>query len=95
MIRKAKPLGLKLYLSTGRQQYIEVGTLCSGTDAPVHVMNLFSMFKTPTGTPVFETVNVFGCEIEPWKQSFLMRNSKPGLLFKDARDFTQGDAQRA
>lgn len=95
MICKSSQLGLRLYLNASRQHYIRVGTLCSGTDAPVHVMHLFSMFKDSAGKPVFETLNVFGCEIEPWKQSFLMRNSKPGLLFKDARDFAQGDAQRA
>ncbi|KAH8781218.1 hypothetical protein F5883DRAFT_685573 [Diaporthe sp. PMI_573] len=95
MICKASPLGLILFLETCRQHYINVGTLCSGTDAPVHVMHLFSMFKNLAGKPVFGIRNIFGCEIEEWKQSFLMRNSRPGLLFKDARDFAQGDATRA
>jgi hypothetical protein len=95
MICKASPLGLILFLETCRQHYINVGTLCSGTDAPVHVMHLFSMFKNLAGKPVFGIRNIFGCEIEEWKQSFLMRNSRPSLLFKDARDFAQGDATRA
>lgn len=58
-------------------------------------MNLFGMLKDPEGKQVFTTINSFGCEIEPFKQSFLMRNSKPELLFRDAKDFALGDAQRA
>lgn len=95
MMDDASPSGLRLYTDSGRQYYIRVGTLCSGTDAPVHVMNLFEMLKNSYGKQVFTTINRFGCEIEPYKQSFLMRNSKPELLFKDARDFADGDAKTA
>ena len=95
MMDDASQTGLGFYTASGRQYYIRVGTLCSGTDAPVHVMNLFQMLKNSAGDPVFTTINCFGCEIEPYKQSFLMRNSKPELLFKDAKDFADGDAERA
>lgn len=95
MISDALPTGLSLYVDEMRMFFIRVGTLCSGTDAPVLVMKLFARLKNPDGAQVFTTINCFGCEIEPYKQSFLMRNSKPELLFKDAQDFTQGDAQRA
>lgn len=86
--------GLKHFVDAG-QHYIRVGTLCSGTDAPLHVMNLFGMLKNENGEQVFTTVNVFGCEIEPFKQGFLLRNSKPQLLFRDARDFASNGAQKA
>lgn len=95
MLDDASPSGLHFYTESGRQYFIRVGTLCSGTDAPVHVLNLFAMLKNSDGEQVFTTINCFGCEIEPYKQSFLMRNSKPELLFKDARDFAEGDAQTA
>ncbi|KAL1875206.1 hypothetical protein Daus18300_003277 [Diaporthe australafricana] len=95
LIDDSQDEGLRHYVESGREFYIRVGTLCSGTDAPVHVMNLFSMLKNPEGKQVFTTINSFGCEIEPFKQSFLMRNSKPELLFRDAKDFALGDAQRA
>lgn len=87
--------GLSLYTDSGRQYYIRVGTLCSGTDAPIHVMNLFEMLKNSDGDQVFTTINSFACEIEPYKQGFLMRNSKPALLFKDAKDFAEPGARKA
>ncbi|KAI3399382.1 hypothetical protein diail_7109 [Diaporthe ilicicola] len=95
LIDDSQPEGLSFYVDNGREFYIRVGTLCSGTDAPIHVMNLFGMLKNSQGKQVLNTINSFGCEIEPFKQSFLMRNSKPGLLFRDAHDFALGDAQKA
>lgn len=87
--------GLHHYVQSGRQFCIQVGTLCSGTDAPVHAMDLFGMLKNDQGDQVFTTVNRFGCEIEPFKQNFIMRNSKPQLLFRDARDFSKDGARHA
>lgn len=95
MIADASQIGLEIYTDSGRQYYIRAGTLCSGTDAPIHMMNLFEMLKNSDRRQVFTTINCFGCEIEPYKQSFLMRNSKPELLFKDAADFANGQATRA
>lgn len=95
MIGDSSQIGLEIYTGSGRQYYIRAGTLCSGTDAPIHVMNLFEMLKNSDREQVFTTINCFGCEIEPYKQSFLMRNSKPELLFKDAADFATGQATRA
>lgn len=95
MIRIARSIGLALYRINGRPHFIRVGTVCSGTDAPIHVMEMFSMFKDEEGNPIFQISNEFACEIEWWKQSFLNRNSKPKLLFMDARDFAQGDSDRA
>lgn len=95
MLADSSQNGLEIYTDSRRQYYIRAGTLCSGTDAPIHVMNLFEMLKNSDREQVFTTINCFGCEIEPYKQSFLMRNSKPELLFKDAADFTNGQATRA
>lgn len=95
MMDDASPSGLKLYTDSGRQYYIRVGTLCSGTDAPVHVMNLFGMLKNSDMNQVFTTINCFGCEIEPYKQGFLIRNSNPEKLFRNAEDFAIGDATTA
>lgn len=95
LIAAAKPHGLDHYVKYGKQFFIRVGTLCSGTDAPLHVMNLFGMLKNNDGDQVFTTINAFACEIEPFKQGFLMRNSKPQLLFRDARDFAQDGAKEA
>lgn len=95
MLEQSQKDGLGHYVQGGRQYFIRVGTLCSGTDAPIHVMDLFGMLKNDQGNQVFTTINSFGCEIEPFKQGFLMRNSKPQLLFRDARDFAKEGATRA
>lgn len=94
LLEASRKDGLQDYVEAG-QHYIRVGTLCSGTDAPLHVMNLFGMLKNKDGERVFTAINVFGCEIEPFKQGFLMRNSKPQFLFRDARDFASDGAQKA
>lgn len=95
LLERSQKDGLNYYVESGRQYFIRVGTLCSGTDAPVHVMNLFGMLKNDQGDQVFTTINCFGCEIEPFKQGFLMRNSKPQLLFRDAKDFSKENADLA
>lgn len=94
LLEASRKDGLQDFVDAG-QHYIRVGTLCSGTDAPLHVMNLFGMLKNNEGERVFTAINIFGCEIEPFKQGFLMRNSKPQFLFRDARDFASDGAQKA
>lgn len=87
MTQNARP-GLDHFVNAKRTFYIRVGTICSGTDAPIHVMKLFRMLTdVPGGEPIFETINEFACEIEPYKQGFIQRNSAPKLLFRDATNF--------
>lgn len=95
LLTSAQRIGLSHYVDSGRQFFIRVGTLCSGTDAPLHVLNLFGMLKNDLDEQVFTTINTFACEIEPFKQGFLQRNSKPELLFRDARDFAKVGAKKA
>lgn len=95
LLKKAVNNGLQKYVDQNKQYYLTVGTVCSGTDAPLHVLNLFGMLKNENGDQVFTTVNKFACEIEPFKQAFLLRNSKPELLFRDVTEFAQPGAKRA
>lgn len=95
LLHCAKNGGLQRFVDANSKFYIRVGTLCSGTDAPLHVLNLFGMLKNANGDPVFTTINKFACEIEPFKQGFLLRNSKPELLFRDATDFAKSGAKQA
>ncbi|KAJ4424345.1 hypothetical protein N0V82_001045 [Gnomoniopsis sp. IMI 355080] len=95
LLDSAKKRGLHHFVDSNKKFYIRVGTLCSGTDAPLHVLNLFGSLKNADGDQVFTTVNKFACEIEPFKQGFLLRNSKPELLFRDATDFAKPGAKQA
>lgn len=95
LLHSAKSGGLQHFVDANSKFYIRVGTLCSGTDAPLHVLSLFGMLKNTNGDQVFTTINKFACEIEPFKQGFLLRNSKPELLFRDATDFAKSGAKQA
>lgn len=95
LLQSATKHGLDQYVNAKSQFYLRVGTVCSGTDAPLHVLKLFGMLKNNNGEQVFTTINSFACEIEPFKQAFLERNSKPNLLFRDARDFSKDKAEKA
>lgn len=81
LITSARPLGLDHSVDSGSQLFVCVGTLHSGTDAPFHVLSLFGMLENDAGEQVFTTINSFACGMEPFKQGFLKRNSKPRLLF--------------
>lgn len=95
MLVKASDEGLNLYSDSGRVYTLKVGTLCSGTDAPVHALEMFGQLKNGQGNQVFSVQNCFACEIVPFKQGFLTRNSKPEKLFRDADDFTKEGATKA
>lgn len=95
LLESATPRGLDQYVHANSQFFLRVGTVCSGTDAPLHVLKLFGMLKNDGGRQVFTAINSFACEIEPFKQAFLERNSKPNLLFRDARDFSKNEAEKA
>lgn len=95
LVNNALKNGLQKYVDQKKQFFLTVGTVCSGTDAPLHVLNLFGMLKNANGDQVFTTINKFACEIEPFKQAFLMRNSKPNLLFRDVTEFSRPGAKRA
>lgn len=95
LLDKAQQNGLSDFVDSGDKHYIRVGTMCSGTDAPLHALNMFGMLKNAEGEQVFTAINVFACEIEPYKQAFLSRNSRPQLLFRDAADFAEQNVKQA
>lgn len=60
---------------------LEVGTLCSGTEAPIFALNMILDALQAKGSDgVYEVEHKFSCEIEPYKQGFIHRNTPPGTL---------------
>ena len=59
-----------------------MATACSGTDAPVVAMHVAQETLARRGIP-FDFDHVMSCEIEPYKQSFIARNTPGVLLFPD------------
>jgi hypothetical protein len=80
MVSRLKPETLK-----NSPIKLNVGTICSGTDAPISALNLLQDGLRALGYGngiVFE--QLFSCEIEPFKAGFIRRNVASGTpIFRD------------
>ncbi len=88
--------GVSAGLDTSVPTLIRVGTMCSGTDAPLHALNALNQAAENTsGRRVVEVDYLFGVEIVPFKQAFILNNSAPGVLFQRVEDFfvAEGDVE--
>jgi hypothetical protein len=76
---------------------LRVGTMCSGTDAPIFALKELQDAAAAMGQlRLLDFDHVFSAEIEPFKQAFLYRNSRPSkAIFRDAVELGAPDAQRA
>lgn len=70
---------------------INVSTMCSGTDAPIFALKMLANeFFALTGRELFRFRQQFAVEIEPYKQSYIRRNTD-AVVFRDVRDFASKD----
>ncbi|KAI4598757.1 hypothetical protein KJ359_002649 [Pestalotiopsis sp. 9143b] len=70
---------------------INVSTMCSGTDAPIFALKMLANeFFAQTGVELFRFHQQFAVEIEPYKQSYIRRNTD-AVVFRDVRDFASKD----
>ncbi|KAK9413088.1 hypothetical protein SUNI508_12073 [Seiridium unicorne] len=70
---------------------INVGTMCSGTEAPVFALKLLQdEFYSLTGIELFRMNQEYAVEIEPFKQAYIRRNTD-AKVFRDVRDFGSPD----
>lgn len=70
---------------------INVGTMCSGTEAPIFALKLLQAeFHALTGTELFRFNHQYSVEIEPYKQAYIRRNTD-AKVFRDVRDFASPD----
>ncbi|KAI1845167.1 hypothetical protein JX266_008714 [Neoarthrinium moseri] len=66
---------------------LNVVTMCSGTEAPIFAMKLIQeVFFAECGLELFKFKHLFSVEIEPFKQTYIRRNTD-ALLFRDVCDF--------
>ena len=72
---------------------IKIGTMCSGTDAPVIALREIAsaLHYMTNGTAVLRYEQAFTWEKEPFKQAFLERNSDAKVNFRDLEDLLIGD----
>ncbi|KAJ0286656.1 hypothetical protein CBS470a_005767 [Colletotrichum nupharicola] len=102
--RDAFPLILDKSLKLGLSEVLEkcgvaftIGTMCSGTDAPIMALQEFMDGLTALGLGgTLRYEHVFSVEIEPFKQAFIDRNARPtGHIYRNVLDVGHPDAQYA
>ena len=72
---------------------ISIGTLFSGTDAPVYVLPfVLSFIAERLGMQPLASGQLFACECAEKKRKFLMDNFDVGMLFEDAKDMASVSA---
>ncbi|KAI3317995.1 hypothetical protein HD806DRAFT_513365 [Xylariaceae sp. AK1471] len=69
--------------------YFRVGTICSGTEAPIFSLKLIKEISQSLigGQIVIQFDHVFSVENEPFKQAYISRNAPGSIVFRDVVDF--------
>lgn len=88
--------GLKALIKRGGVRFT-IGTMCSGTDAPILALREFQDAAAGMGHfSVFHFEHTFSVEIESFKQGFIERASKPtGEIFRDVVEVSDPDKSQA
>ncbi|KOS41539.1 hypothetical protein ACN38_g7593 [Penicillium nordicum] len=91
MASNALKMGFEHVLRRLGSRPLRVATMCSGTEAPLLALELIQ-----TGLAEAQQLRVshaFSCEIVPFKQSYIERNFRPPILFRDITELG-GDVAR-
>ncbi|OQD90948.1 hypothetical protein PENANT_c001G04633 [Penicillium antarcticum] len=93
MASKALERGFSDVLCQLGKRPLRVATMCSGTEAPLLALDMIS---TGLGMDLqLRISHAFSCEIVPFKQSYIERNFRPPLLFRDIKELGGDVAQTA
>jgi hypothetical protein len=71
IISRVIPSMQKLLGSKGYRK-LRVATMCSGTESPLLALGMFSKAIKARGLGYLEVEHVFSCEIEPYKQAWVL-----------------------
>lgn len=74
---------------------LTVGTVCSGTDAPLYALQKLIDCARNKGVDLFRLNHVFSCEIEGFKQAFIYRNHDGPLIFRNVVSLARWGTTRA
>ncbi|CAI7622919.1 unnamed protein product [Penicillium glandicola] len=91
MASNALKMGFEHVLIRLGSRPLRVATMCSGTEAPLLALELIQ-----TGLAEAQQLRIshaFSCEIVPFKQSYIERNFRPPILFRDITELG-GDVAR-
>jgi hypothetical protein len=70
-------------------------TVCSGIDSPVQALRMLHEAANRKRSGFVKFEHLYACEIEPWKQIFLERNSNPKYIFRDVIELSKPGATHA
>lgn len=87
LTRRAFDLGVGKALEHLKGRPLVIGTMCSGTEAPLLSMKMFRDHAKHHSDINLVLDHAFSAEIEPFKQAFIERNYKPAILFRDITEF--------
>ncbi|KAI1112170.1 hypothetical protein F5Y14DRAFT_463767 [Nemania sp. NC0429] len=76
---------------------LRVGTMCSGTEAPVFALKLINEISQilTNGRKFVEFDHLFSVENEPFKQAYISRNAPGSVVFCDVVDLADPEATSA
>ncbi|KAF4768752.1 hypothetical protein HAV15_002601 [Penicillium sp. str.  len=96
MASNALKMGFEHVLSRLGSRPLRVATMCSGTEAPLLALELIQTGKCSAVWQRPQQLRIshaFSCEIVPFKQSYIERNFRPPILFRDITELG-GDVAR-
>ncbi|OQE11510.1 hypothetical protein PENVUL_c002G04166 [Penicillium vulpinum] len=93
MASKALEMGFEHVLIRLGSRPLRVATMCSGTEAPLLALELIQTGLAETQQ--LRISHAFSCEIVPFKQSYIERNFRPPLLFRDITELGGDEARTA
>ena len=75
---------------------LRLATVCSGIDSPIFALKELkdAAIRLRSGR-LFKLHHVYACELEPWKQNFLARNSKADHIYRDIMELSRPRATHA
>ncbi|KAG0153373.1 hypothetical protein PDIDSM_5226 [Penicillium digitatum] len=91
MASNAMKMGFEHVLIRLGSRPLRVATVCSGTEAPLLALELIQTGLAETQQ--LRISHAFSCEIVPFKQSYIERNFRPPILFRDITELG-GDVAR-
>lgn len=94
MVLKLKATRAKPFFDSPHN--IRIATLCSGTEAPIFALDEIqdAIAKLGFGNLVSYD-HLFSCEIVPFKQAFIRRNTKQNVIFRDVVELGRSETTEA
>ncbi|KAF2808033.1 uncharacterized protein BDZ99DRAFT_572902 [Mytilinidion resinicola] len=86
--QRALELGLKECLGPLQSRFLNVATMCSGTESPILALQSINDALEELGQPTLPFKHCFSAESEPFKQAYIERNFDIDIIFRDIEEFT-------